>query len=262
MKVQCKLCGEFFDDKDMSDEHYPARSTGNVDIGGFDIIKFFDLFMSGDIKQKVIEKAAEGQTFQEASDEIFDEELFKPIYAKGRTARTLCVECNRFLGKYDEAYLKFFNADGNPKTIKGFQKATRIDMIKAIYAKFLSVPETSEETFDFVEFVKNKSITTYNGKWNLYFVKRDQSADLLGLADIGTGKAEFDEGIVYELSDEKFIFNLMNFKKHPQFEMNNIFDILQNGYHLIEGVGEDGGYHAQILMTRIFKAAEEVEDEA
>lgn len=59
--------------------------------------------------------------------------------------------------------------------------------------------------------------TKYSGKWKLYFIKRDFSTDLLGLNDIGTGKATFDEGIVYELSDDRFIFNLMNFEKHSCF---------------------------------------------
>ena len=69
--------------------------------------------------------------------------------------------------------------------------------------------------------------------------------------DIRTGKITFDEGIVYELSDEKFIFNLMNFPKHSCFDMTNIFDILKKQYTLIEGVGEDGGYHGQILMSQL-----------
>ena len=31
-KCRCKLCGALFKDSDMSEEHYPARSTGNDDI--------------------------------------------------------------------------------------------------------------------------------------------------------------------------------------------------------------------------------------
>ena len=34
--------------------------------------------------------------------------------------------------------------------------------------------------------------------------------------------------------------------------MTNLFDILKKDYKLIKGVGKDGGYHAQILMTRLF----------
>ena len=49
------------------------------------------------------------------------------------------------------------------------------------------------------------------------FCKRDYSSDLLGMKDIGTGKITFDEGVVYELSDDKFIYNLMNFEKHSCF---------------------------------------------
>ena len=103
-----------------------------------------------------------------------------------------------------------------------------------------------------MQFVRNENTTTYNGIWKLYFVKRDFSTDLLGMKDIGTGKLIFDEGVVYEMSDDKFIFNLMNFEKHSCFNMTNVFDILQKNYTITEGVGENGGYHAQILMGRLF----------
>lgn len=86
----------------------------------------------------------------------------------------------------------------------------------------------------------------------IYFIKRDFSSDLMGLKDIRTGKIEFDEGVVYELSDDKFIYDLMNFEKHPYFEMTNLFDILKKDYILVKGVGNDGGYHAQILMKSLF----------
>ena len=118
--------------------------------------------------------------------------------------------------------------------IKEFQQRTKYQIIKAIYAKFLSLPETQSEEFDFLDFVRNADATGYNGKWHLYFVKRDLSSDLMGLADIGTGKTEFNEGVVYELSDDKFIFNLLNFPKHDCFEMTDIFDILKKNYTLID----------------------------
>lgn len=78
----------------------------------------------------------------------------------------------------------------------------------------------------------------------------------MGLKDIGTGKVTFNEGVVYEFSDDKFIFNLMNFEKHSCFSMTNTFDILNKNYVLIEGVGNDGGYHAQIFMMRLFKSGD------
>ena len=40
--------------------------------------------------------------------------------------------------------------------------------------------------------------------------------------------------------------------KHEEFEMNNIFDIMDRNFKLITGVGKDGGYHAQIFMGRLF----------
>ena len=84
------------------------------------------------------------------------------------------------------------------------------------------------------------------------------STDLFGMKDIGTGRIEFNEGVVYEMSDDKFIFNLMNFPKHNCFEMTNIFDILHKNYKLVEGVGKDGGYHAQVFMSRMFSQMEQL----
>ena len=78
----------------------------------------------------------------------------------------------------------------------------------------------------------------------------------MGFKDIGTGKAIFNEGVVYEFSDEKFIFNLMNFEKHSCFHMTNSFDILNKNYVLIEGVGKKGGYHAQIFMMNLFNSGD------
>ena len=148
------------------------------------------------------------------------------ISIPGRTARTLCRKYNTFLGKYDKSYLRFFDLDGNPKAIKGFQRQTKYQIIKAIYAKFISLPETQDEEFDFLDFIRKEDETSYNGTWKLYFVKRDKQSDLMGLPDIGTGKIVFDEGVVCEMSDDKFIFDLMNFPKHACFQMTNIFDIL------------------------------------
>ncbi|MBE7046434.1 MAG: hypothetical protein E7396_03360 [Ruminococcaceae bacterium] len=248
----CKLCGQEFDNKEMSEEHYPARSTGNEDIVSLDIVKMIDSIMSGEIHNEILRRSTKGEEISDISENIFDTQLSKSLYPDGRTSRTLCKECNTFLGKYDEAYLKFFNVDGNPKIVKGFQQITKLEIIKAIYAKFLSLPESVDEKFDFLEFIKNKNMTTYNGIWKLYFVKRDFSSDLLGMKDIGTGKVVFDEGVVYEMSDDKFIFNLMNFEIHSCFNMTSIFDILKKNYTIIEGVGENGGYHAQILMSKLF----------
>ena len=40
-KFKCKLCGEFYCDEEMSEEHYPARSVGNEDIVALDIVSIF-----------------------------------------------------------------------------------------------------------------------------------------------------------------------------------------------------------------------------
>ena len=253
-KLKCKLCGEYFCDEEMSEEHYPARSVGNEDVVAFDIVKMFDSLQSEEMKTRIENRLCNGESIEHISGDIFDNELSESIYPNGRTARTLCRKCNTFLGKYDEAYLKFFSASGESKTIKGFSQKTKIQIIKSIFRKFLSIPEAKNEEFDFIDFLKDESMTEYVGNWNIYFVKRDFSTDLLGLKDIRTGSVEFDEGIVYELSDDKFIFNLMNFEKHSCFEMTDLFDILKKNYILVEGVGDSGGYHAQILMTSLFSS--------
>lgn len=252
-KVKCKLCGEFFDDKEMSEEHYPARSVGNEDIVALDLVKLFDSFQSEEIRERMRNKLSTGESFEQIAGDIFDNELSVPLYPHGRTARTLCRKCNTFLGKYDEAYKRFFLLDGKAKAIRGFTQKTKLYIIKSIFGKFLSVPETQNEEFDFLDFLKDESKTEYSGVWKIYFIKRNFSTDLMGMMDIGTGKLEYEDGVVYELSDEKFIFNLMNFSKHACFEMTNIFDILNRNYQLIEGVGSDGGYHGQILMSRLLK---------
>lgn len=250
----CKLCNKHYTYDEMSEEHYPAKSVGNDDIGNFNLTKFFDIFASESMKDDIYQRLKQGENIIDICDNIFDKELFESTHRHGRTARTLCQSCNTFLGKYDESYLKFFNMNGNPQKIKGFTKETKYKIIKSIYAKFLSIPETIDEKFDFIEFIKDYSSNEYNGIWNLYFIKRDYTSDLLGFKDIRTGKLELDDGIVYELSDDKFIFNLMNFKIHSCYKMTNIFDILHDDFTLTEGVGESGGYHGQIMLQDLFSS--------
>lgn len=249
---KCRLCGYFYSDNDMSEEHYPARNTGNEDVVAVDLAKMLDTLISESVHSEIRQRLNNGQTFENIVGDIFDSRLATPLFPKGRTARTLCWKCNTFLGKYDKAYLKFFNVCGDPKAVNGFQQHTKYLIIKAIYAKFLSLPSAQNEVFDFLEFIRDVNSTVYNGKWRVYFVKRDYSSDILGIKGIGTGKLTFDEGVVYEMSDNKFIYNLMNFPKHSCFEMTDLFDILQKKYRLIEGVGENGGYHAQFLMNSLF----------
>ncbi|WP_314450453.1 hypothetical protein [uncultured Granulicatella sp.] len=110
-----------------------------------------------------------------------------------------------------------------------------------------------DEKFDFLDFLNDEYAVEYRGKWKIYFIKRDFSSDIMGMRDIGTGKLEFNEGVVYELSDDKFIFNLMNFEKHSCYDMTNLFDILRKNYKLVTGTGSNGGYHAQVLLSRLFK---------
>lgn len=249
-QYQCRLCGGYFTYSDMSEEHVPARNTGNEDIVAVDLGKMLDTFISESVRTEIKQKLCNGQTLERIAGDIFDSQLATSLFPKGRTARTLCRKCNTFLGKYDEAYLRFFKLNGDPKAVNGFQKHTKYQIIKAIYAKFLSVAETQNEEFDFLDFIRDTNSTIYNGKWSVYFVKRNFSSDLMGMKDIRTGKIIYDDGVVYEMSDDKFIFNLMNFPKHACFEMTNLFDILKKNYKLIEGVGESGGYHAMLFLSK------------
>lgn len=259
-KVQCRLCEQLFDDEDMSEEHYPAHSVGNDDIIALDFIKFMDTLMGNnqELKEVISSLISRGENPMNCAEKYFDHYLAKDLYPKGRTARTLCRKCNTFLGKYDEAYKKFYLEDGNPKRIKGFQKQTKIQIVKAIYAKFLSLPETQDIHFDFLDFIYNPEAVEYYGDWRLYFIKRDLSTDLMGLSDIPTGKVDWNgdgKMLVFELSDDKFIFNLCNFNKFSEFEMNNIFDVMKKNYSLVTGIhGNRGSFHENFVMTRMFEA--------
>lgn len=253
---KCKLCNKNYKYEEMSEEHYPAKSVGNEDIVALDIIKVADFCLNKPKRKTMLKNVPKNLSINEIKDYLFDNEFSKTLYPKGRTARTLCINCNRFLGKYDEAYLKFFNNNGECSIIKGFSLKTKIKIIKAVYAKFLSIPETKHENFDFLDFIKNDNQLEYNGIWKLYVVKRDFSSDLLNFRDIGTGKLELDNGMVYEFSDEKFIYNLMNIENPPQNPMTNIFDITKKQYTIIEG-SSDFSFHGQIMLLRIFKQLKE-----
>lgn len=227
------------------------------DIVLLDLMKMLDTLSSPSTPAEITKRMENGEDFEKIIDDFFDNRLSVSLHPDGRTSRTLCRNCNTFLGKYDEAYLRFFNVDGNPKVVKGFQLKTKYQIIKAIYAKFMSVPEADNESFDFLDFLRDENATVYDGNWQIYFVKRDFSSDLFGMKDIGTGKMVYDEGVVYEMSDDKFIYILMNFQKHSCFNMTNMFEILNKNYSLVEGVGESGGYHGHILMARLLSASRE-----
>lgn len=251
-RYKCVLCQHFFKKNEMSAEHYPAKSVGNNDIIALDFLKMVETIQSPEIHKEIKNRVSRGEKYSDVAGEIFDRDLAIDLYPKGRTIDSLCRNCNTFLGKYDESYQKFFHLSGEPDKIKGFQQKTKIQVIKAIYGKFLSLPEARKEKFDFIDFVRSSELEKYGGIWNLYLVKRNHTTDLIGLGDISTGKLEFDEGVVYELSDKKFIYNLMNFQKHECFKMTNIFDILNKNYELIEGVEDDGGYHGQLQISNMF----------
>lgn len=252
---KCRLCLNYFSDEEMSEEHYPAKSVGNDDIVAVNIAQI----MSEETHEEIAVRVKQGENAKDVADNIFDTKLSKSMYPRGRTARTLCRTCNTFLGKYDRAYLRFFEVDGCADKTKGFQRQTKYQIIKAIFAKFLSVPEANHEEFDFLDFIRDEKLEHYNGKWRLYLVKRDYTCDLFGMKSLDTGKETFNEGVVYEFSDDKFIFNLMNFEKHDSFPMTNIFEILNKHYTLIQGVGKTGGYHAQMLMAKLFSQMREQE---
>ena len=57
-KVQCRLCEQYFNDEDMSDEHYPAHSVGNDDIIELDLTKFMYTLMGDNPELKEAISAA------------------------------------------------------------------------------------------------------------------------------------------------------------------------------------------------------------
>lgn len=244
-KVRCRLCQKEFDISEMSKEHYPARSVGNVDIIAFDIAAMGDKFVNGEIPERL----KSGESVEKIVDDTFDKDLVKEEYPEGRTALSLCRNCNTFLGKYDKSYLNFFNVDGDPNKVKGFSKRTKLNIIKAIYAKFISIPEAENEEFDFLEFINDERSEEYSGIWKLYLIKRDFTTDWLGFKDIRTGVLHYDEGLVYQFSDEKFIYDLMNFEKHPSFNMTNIFEILEKKFKMFYGGDSEYRYNDFIMFS-------------
>lgn len=239
----------------MSEEHYPAKSTGNEDIVALGFGKMIDSMRSGELAERLFHKENQGKTVEEVSGEFFDEELSHSLYPKGRTARSLCRQCNTFLGKYDEAYKKFFDNDGSPSIIKGYQKLTRLKIIKAIFAKFLSVPECKGLNFDFIDFLQDDNQEKYDGLWGLYCTKRDYGTDFFGLGHLATGVMTYDEGVIFVLSDEKFIFHLMDFEPHEGYKSLNMMDLLNKTYTLVSGRDlHDGGYHGHFMIQEMLGA--------
>ena len=44
--TQVQIMRQYYSDSDMSEEHYPARNTGNEDVVAVDLGKMFDTFTS------------------------------------------------------------------------------------------------------------------------------------------------------------------------------------------------------------------------
>ena len=246
MTKKCKLCNKEFDESELTKEHYPAKSLGNNDLVRINLMEVFDDIIKNPRKFNYIAKS--GQGFSEVEKYYSNIDMAESIYPEGRYTRTLCRQCNSFLGKYDEAYKKFYDNDGDPNKIKGFLKDTKLKIIKAIYGKFLSVPEADGETFDFREFILDKTCEEYSGEWRLYFIKRNTIT-----SDMQTAKLKYDNGVVYHLSDDKFIFDLLNFEKPNEYVMNNIFDILEKNYELHVGPDTNGGFYGEALTTILFR---------
>ena len=250
-KQRCKLCKNLFTENEMSDEHYPARSAGNNDVLTLYPTRFIDMLTSEKFTADLRNSFSNGENLEEIANNFIDK-VTEPTFPLGRTARTLCKNCNNLLGEYDDVYLKFYKNNGESDVIRGFAKTTKLKIIKAIYGKFISIPEANKEAFDFLNFVLNSCEEEYSGVWKLYFVRRDESTDLFGLQHIDTGKIQYnDKKVVYELSDDRFIYNLMNFEKHKEFKMTNIFEILNKKYKIYNGVGDLGGYHGMILLNKL-----------
>lgn len=53
-KLKCRLCEKYYNDEDMSEEHYPAHSVGNDDIIALDFTKLMDTLMGDNQEFKKI----------------------------------------------------------------------------------------------------------------------------------------------------------------------------------------------------------------
>ena len=71
----CRLCRRRFTYDEMSEEHYPAKSTGNNDIVELDLVKLIDTFQSGIAQQKIKKQVELGHAVEDAAGKYFDEEL-------------------------------------------------------------------------------------------------------------------------------------------------------------------------------------------
>ena len=124
---KCKLCKKEFDESQLTKEHYPAKSVGNNDLVLINVIDIVEDMMQAPSKFRYI--ANYGLGFSSVENYYSNSEMAESIYPEGRYARTLCRKCNSFLGKYDEAYKKFYDNDGNPKIIGGYKKKTKFNII-------------------------------------------------------------------------------------------------------------------------------------
>lgn len=253
-RYHCALCQQWFKKQEMSEEHFPAKTVGNVDMVEVNAGDMFDPGLAKLNTMKINSLMDSGLDYDTALDMIFEENLVKKSYPKGRTTRTLCRQCNTLLGKYDSSYKKFFEKDGNVAVIKGFQKHTKIQIIKSIYGKFLSIPECEKESFDFRDFLLDEQQSEYSGRWKICIVKRSVDTDILSMKSLNTGTLHFKEGDLYEFSDDKFIYHLMNFECHPSEKEMNFWDILNDSYEFIPVSKKSGGYHGQLLLSQLLES--------
>lgn len=72
---RCLLCEKEYSYNEMSEEHYPARSTGNEDIVAFNVVKMFDSFMSKGIIDEINKRIRSGMSYSDATEDYFDKEL-------------------------------------------------------------------------------------------------------------------------------------------------------------------------------------------
>lgn len=72
---KCKLCGGIFLENEMSEEHYPARNTGNDDVVAVDLKKYFDYLTDQSKLQEVRNKLNKGESIEKIAGDIFDNEM-------------------------------------------------------------------------------------------------------------------------------------------------------------------------------------------
>lgn len=75
----------------MSEEHYPARNTGNEDVVAVDLGKMFDTFTSESVHAEIREKLNHGETLENITGDILTLSYQHLYFPKGEPPERYAV---------------------------------------------------------------------------------------------------------------------------------------------------------------------------